>query len=251
MFEKLNKLCLVIGSTRTGSTLIGQILNAHRNVALSNEIAIPERLLYEKMSREVLFNMIIEECISENEKGNIGGGGYSYTIPDQYQGKFEDLEVIGDKTAFFSVLLMHFSSNLVDTIEAVTRLPVYFIHSVRNPFDAVATMIKYTGSTQRNRAGAFFSICEAAYALRERVGSKRFLNVRHENLIKNKIDTISSMCDFLDIPASEDYLNACSLLIRDTAHRSRTLVKWSPEVTGFVMDRIGDYDFLDGYTLDG
>lgn len=58
------------------------------------------------------------------------------------------------------------------------------------------------------------------------------------------------MCAFLGISANEDYLNSCSSVIRDSYHRSREEVDWSRDSAEFIMSRIGDYDFLEGYSFD-
>lgn len=108
--------------------------------------------------------------------------GISTPSMDSIRGTAASLKSLG--TSQCSFLYGSYTSTVILSryIEKVTGLPVYFVRALRNTFDTVATMVKYSGASPRDRAGGFFSICGAVRALRERVGPKRFIDIRNEAL---------------------------------------------------------------------
>src|SRR5687768_14904123 len=97
-FGELRTFCCFIGHGRSGGTLVGALLNAHPNVVMSNELNALRRLRL-GMSALDLFRLIYLVSKRQAQRGSMGGGGYSYEVPNQWQGKHKELTVIGDRKA--------------------------------------------------------------------------------------------------------------------------------------------------------
>jgi len=94
-FEDLESFCLFVGFSRSGHSLIGALLDAHPNVVISHELD-PLRYTFARFSKWQIYSLILEG--SQRYAKNLRQrGGYTYHVPGQWQGKFSDLRVIGDK----------------------------------------------------------------------------------------------------------------------------------------------------------
>ena len=58
------------------------------------------------------------------------------------------------------------------------------------------------------------------------------------------------LCDFLEIPCEEEYLDACTKLLRNKPSFTRNLVVWTEEQKNRVYDLIEKTSFLMNYTFE-
>jgi hypothetical protein len=58
------------------------------------------------------------------------------------------------------------------------------------------------------------------------------------------------MCQFLELPAFESYLRACSNILFQSPAASRRKVPWSQEMIQKVQAQIEQYSFLEGYSYE-
>ncbi len=86
---------LFVGHPRSGHSLVGSLLDAHPDVVVSHEL---DALKYVAAGyrRDQLFTLVLEHA-----KANAAAGrkswGYSYAVPGQWQGRYDQLAVVGDK----------------------------------------------------------------------------------------------------------------------------------------------------------
>ena len=94
-FDRVERFCLFLGYSRSGHTLPGAMLSAHPNAVVAHELDV---LRYVEMGfdRDAIFSLLCDRdrwfCRRHCE-----WTGYSYAIPNQWQGRYETLRVIGDK----------------------------------------------------------------------------------------------------------------------------------------------------------
>ena len=94
-FATVRRFLLFVGHPRSGHSLVGSLLDAHPDVVVSHEL---DALKYVAAGyrRAQLFTLVLE-----HSKTNAAAGrkswGYSYAVPGQWQGRYEQLAVVGDK----------------------------------------------------------------------------------------------------------------------------------------------------------
>ena len=86
---------MFVGYPRSGHSLIGAILDAHPNIVLAHELDVL-KYIYKTKSEASIFSKIIARSEWFVKNGCIQEG-YTYKIPNQWQGKYDELKVIGDK----------------------------------------------------------------------------------------------------------------------------------------------------------
>jgi hypothetical protein len=253
-FHDVNQYCLFVGHARSGGSLLGGLVDAHPNAVIADEVDIFP-YLQAGFEREQVFHILLERSQHQASQGRSKAGRetqHSFFVPGQWQGRYETLQVIGNRKAGIST--QHLRQN-PDSYAQLRRLlgdkiNLKVIFSVRNPFDTVSTMHIRSGRDLINGIDNYFSNCSTIEVLRKSLPSTDFLAVRHEELLLHPAAELTQICRFLGLPALPDYIQACSSILYRAPARSRNKVDWSPELVETVSARIGQYEFLQGYSFE-
>jgi len=244
-----DRYCLFMGAPRNGHSLVGSMLDAHRNVVMAHELGVPKYLLAHFSVRQLQLLLIA------NARRHAASGRrhihYSHAIRGQWQGRYEDLRVIGDKHGEGFLLSVRARPWLAHAL--IERLdPLYLIHVIRNPFDAIASV---AGTGKRNKSpeqviGYFDRLYETLTRVQEQLPPGRLHEVRFEDLQSHPREQLGMVCRFLDVDPTADYLDACaSIVLRELPDR-RNQVHWDDSSRQRVEALIRKYPFLSGYAYE-
>lgn len=249
-FEQVRLMCLFIGYARSGSSLVGSLIDAHPNAVISHELDAL-RFVRWALPRDLIFSLI---CGNSREFSAAGRRwtGYSYEVPASSQGRFERLLVIGDKKAAVTTLALVKRPTLIDRVQRTTGVPVRLVHVVRNPFDIIATRHRYQPQhSLEHLSDLVFELAEGVAAIEKRIGSERIHTLRLEALVGDPRSELERLCAFLGLEACDDYLGSASGIVQKTAHRSRTEVRWPGGLVASLQRRCEQVPFFSGYRLEG
>ena len=251
LFKSVQTYCLFIGYPRSGHSLVGSLLDAHPNVVIAHELDTLRYLRAKPVGRDGLFWLILERDREFTENGR-RQAGYDYSVPNQWQGRFDRLLVVGDKKGGESTRRIARDPSLLPRLKRRAGVDVRIVHVVRNPFDNIATMSKRSDGrrTLATCADAYFTMCRTNDEIRRRDDTS-VLDLRHEELIRRPKDCLAELCRFLGVDPTPDYLADCAGIVYASPHRSRTEVDWAPGVIEDVQNRMASFAFLEGYTFDG
>jgi sulfotransferase family protein len=253
LFAAVETYCMFIGYPRSGHSLIGSLLDAHPNVIVAHEL---DALKYVEagLGKYRLYQLLLDNSRRFARKGR-KWTGYAYQVPGQWQGRFDELRVIGDKKGGRSTLRLAVRPELLYRLRKTVAVEIKFVHVVRNPYDNIATMHKRALEHDRNAAlrtavADYFSRCEMNAELKELLGSSAVLDARHESFIEDPRSALRRLCGFLDLGYTEDYLEDCASIVFGAPRKSRHDVGWSAASLDAVRTGIGRFDFLKGYSYE-
>ena len=254
LFGSVRCFCLFIGHGRSGSTLVGAMLNAHKNVVLSNELNALQ-WLQDGLSRDQLFNHIRSTSKSQARHGSSGGGGYYYAVPNQWQGRHERIDVIGDRKAGTVAIQLYRDPSLFTRLQDEVGVPLKFVCVVRNPFDVITTTFKKTArhlnerpeSHLRRQVERYFMRCQAIERLSSELGSENVHFVRHEALVQDTQSELARLCRFFDLEPSASYLADCASIVQRKPNVTRRSVDWSADLIEEVQDQVSRVPWLTSY----
>lgn len=248
-FEGVTAWLAFVGYPRTGSSLLGSLLDAHPQCAISDQLHALRFLRY-GFRREALFWLVLESSRELAQRGR-GANGYRYDLPGLHQGRTSDLRVVGDKRGDTSALRLCERPRLLAQLRRVVGCPVRFLHPVRNPYDMVATMYRQGRRHDLEHAlRQFEALSEAMIALQERVPPGDLHVVRHENLVARPAEELAGLCAFLELEAPDPWLAACADLVWRQPSRTRKEVDWRPDQLARIAAQIGRNPLLAGYGFD-
>ena len=241
-------LALFVGYPRSGHSLVGSLLDAHPQVALAHELNTLQRVA-EGVSGDELLRFMKINAYFFARLGRTWTG-YDYQIPGQYQGRYTQLAVLGDKKGAGTArhLLRH--PALLDELEARSPAPLAFVHVVRHPLDNIATWARRRRLSLALAAERYFELADTVAALRaQRPG--QMLDVHLADFTADPRTWLVELARFLGAaPPTEDYLEACSALVFDAPRRSRDQVAWEPALLDWIRDRSAANDFLARYAAE-
>jgi len=254
VLDEVRTYSLFIGHARSGHSIVGALLDAHPQIAISDELDAIEYVAAGFSRRQVLYlSVAIAEHQARQQRRKAGRDGkvYSYFVSGQWQGRHERLQVVGDSHAGWTTRRLSSDPALLPRLEQrMAGLDLRFIHVMRNPYDNIATMMIRGERTFESAFAQYFDNCAAIVPLSTRIGTDRLIRLRHEDVIEHPRETLTRACGFLGVVPSEGYLEACAGILYGSPSRSRGQVTWSDAQVEQVRANIERYEFLSGYRFE-
>jgi Sulfotransferase family len=253
-FRDVRSYCLFVGHNKSGSSMLGGLLDAHPDAIVADE---HDALQYVEAGfrADQIFWLLDRGSKAEARQGRVTARRltpYSYAVPGASQGLSERPLAVGDTTTGTSTRRLGADPALLDRLSHLMgSVQVGVIQMIRNPFDPISVMMIRGNRTFRNSIDHYFGACERLVEIRRRVDPERFLAVRYETLVEDPVTSLVGACRFIGLEPEPGYLQACASIIRPEPDRSRELVSWSAPWVDEVEERIAGYDFLRGYAYGG
>jgi Sulfotransferase family len=252
-YGDLHAFCLFIGYPKSGHSLVGALLDAHPAMVIAKATNPLALVAVDGMPRDEAFALLLESSREEALRGR-KQNKYRYAVEGQWQGRFRELRVLGDKFSDRTTKRIAKSPEALGVFRREVGVPLRLIHVVRNPFDMVARIAKQKireGSDEERRArattyvGRLGGINDGVIAS----GEHPVLTVRQESVIDRPEHELSRMCEFLGVEADPAYLEACAAIVFRSPQRTRDLLEWSPTQIAAVDDMIAAHSFFEGYSF--
>lgn len=244
LFQEVHTYVMFIGYPRSGHTLVGFLLDAHPNAIVASQIS-GLRYLKHGFSIPQTFSVLVDNSRHVARVGR-EGRPYSYDVPNQWQGRFKKLRVIGDCTGF--TRLRRDPDLLRKLREKLGAIDLKLIHVIRNPYDNISTMKIRSGETLLASVRRYFSMCEMVERFKKHVAPDTVYELKHESLIADARGALRGLCAFVRLGAAENYVDDCASLVYKSPHKSRHEVVWTPELIENVEKQMSRFAHLGGYS---
>lgn len=277
--RNVERFLLTIGYNRSGSSLIGQLLNAHPEVVVAHELYILQKLRALRFvptpsRRGRAARLILERDREAERETAYRQSGYSYALNGLSQGKYSRLRVIGDKGS--SNAVNELAARGTEELERLRlrrdRMPARFLLTLRNPYDVVAarTLNALRDSADsdipplRDYAPAdserppvreedvrwLLALSENISRVLPALPKEDVLTARYEEFVAAPKETLRRICAFLGVSEDENYLDACAAFTLPTQHRTRLKARWTDCQADRIAAAIAEYPWLSGYGFD-
>lgn len=248
-FRDIRTYCMFVGYPRTGHSLIGSLLDAHPNIVIAHELDAL-KLFQHGFSRQQIFHLLLENSKKMAAAGR-SHSGYSYEVPNQWQGRFEGLQVLGDKKGATSAMRFYRDSGLLDFVKNKIATELKFVHVIRNPYDVLATMARRSSrKTLDTHIDVFFKLCSSIEMVKNQVRPAQMFDVRLESFIEDPKACLDGLCSFFGVKADNRYLEDCASIVFKSPKKSRFDIQWSRDSVAKVSERMEAFSFLSGYSYD-
>ncbi len=255
-YRYVKEFCLFIGYPRSGHTMIASLLNAHPNIMIALEWGTFNYLNFGFRRNQILY-CIIRNSWRYTRYLNNCWTGYSYNVPDSWQGKYSRLLVVGDKFGGRTTLMLEQSSEFLDMLSNTLKIQTKLVHIIRNPFDVISTSLMRSSKYQKDSnaknlvellffINVFFTRADIIKRIKEE-GKYKMIDIYHEEFIKNPVKELESLIQFLELNADRNYYESCAKIAFDEPNKSRYSIEWTKELINFVETNLKKYDFLSNY----
>lgn len=248
-FEQVETYCMFIGYPRSGHSLVGQLINAHRNAIIAHEENALFRLLQGYYPKQI-YALLLRRDEKFARRGR-RWTGYSYEVPGLSQGQYKTLKVIGDKAGGMTTEVLAKHPELFEWL-SMFGVPLRVIHHVRNPYDNISSISRREDKTLEAATQKYFlKATRARNHLKQvnKLPTASVLETHHEDLVAAPQKFLTRLMLFLGLDPYPEYLTACADVVFDSPHKSRHKVSWPPALKDAVAERMRQYDFLRGYSF--
>ena len=245
-FRDIETYCMFVGYPRTGHSLIGSLLDAHPRIVIAHELDAVN-LFKHGFSRNQVFHLLLENSKKMAAMGR-RHSGYSYEVPHQWQGRFEKLQVLGDKKGATSAMHFYNDPGLLNFVINKVGKEVKLVHVIRNPYDVLATMTQRSPRrTLAMHIDIFFRLCSSIWRLKSELHPDQVFDLRLESFIEAPKPHLERLCSFVGVRTDEQYLEDCASIVFKSPKKSRFDVQWDPTSVSKVRERMEEFSFLSGY----
>ena len=255
-FAAVHTYVMFIGIGRSGTTLIGSLLDAHPRIVIANQQTTLKYVSPPIFSRAQVFHLLLRNSREAARAGRPGGGGYTYAVEGQWQGRFETLEVIGDKSkSAQAVTWLTSRPDLLADLARVTRTRIRMIHVIRNPYDTIATRSVRRHLSLPKITEEYFALCDRLQRLIGMIEAASASDVQRiplhlEDFIAQPVAKLAFLCDQLGVGAGDGYLQDCARILYRQPNKSRHKVAWNQRLVDEVAEKLTRVPFLRRYSFD-
>lgn len=245
-FQTVEKYCMFVGYPRSGHSLVGSLLDAHPHIVMAHELNAL-RYFERGFSKKRIYHLLLRSSQRHVATGR-NDTKYSYEVPNQWQGKFKSIKVIGDKKGSGTNRVFQDNNDILRILKDKVEVPIKFIHVTRNPYDNISTMMSKKNRTIEYAVASYFRKCQTIADLKTKINREDFFEFKHESLIKDPHKILQELCIFLDVEPLEDYINDCASIIFKSPRKTRFNISWSPEAIASVQKQMKRFEFLQEYS---
>ena len=279
----IEKFVIFVGYARSGTSIIGSLLDAHPNMIIAHEYMIFKTWPWDKRNHDTLMNgnrsYLFNELYQKSYRASCLGArsehkdnkGYTLFVNNSWQAQFKDLKVIGDKSGgsvggHYSRDALNVQNSYQEIMETV-KVPIRSLHLLRNPFDIISTSLLYKLSDTQgskyepmkgtkcnnktlldDKIDTFFVF---AKAVRNMIQTCKLtvLEIHSEDFVKQPQESMKRICDFLGVECSPWYLQMCQDKVFPSVSRSRDKVEWTEEQIARVQKLMNTFPYFKGYNF--
>jgi hypothetical protein len=254
---ELRAFCQFIGWSRSGTTLIASLMNAHPRIVISQELDASS-LVAAGVSRKRLLRAILESE-SAFARGGRRWNGYSYAVPRSSPRAAVEPFVLGDKKAAGTTEVLMQRPDILAETEALVGLPLRLVCVVRNPFDVVATLSRHLDTDlppwhQPPPGPPIVAATDWYLRLAQTIegvltGSSGRAHVLHlERVVAAPQAELRHLFGFLALgEVDEDLLEACARVVFARPRTTRGEAEWPAEQRARLEAAIERFEFLAPY----
>jgi hypothetical protein len=243
----VERFCLFVGYPRSGHSLVGALLNAHRDAVIAHELNVPP-LILAGCRRDELYARIVARARWFHLRGD--RSNYAYRVPGQWQGRFAALKVIGDKRGGAVTRAIAATPDFLERVRALVGVPLRLVHVVRNPFDNIAAISIWERMTLAESARFYFAHCDTTARLDALCRPDELTTLRHEDMLRDPRASLTRVCGALGLAPYPGYLDDCSAIVFGQGTFTRRKVEWPAALVDEVTTRAASYPHLAGYAFD-
>jgi len=250
--NRVEMFCVFIGHPRSGHSLVGSLVDAHPDAVIAQELNSFQAFA-EGINKNEICDFISANSQIFGSNGRLWGI-YDYIVPNQHQGEYRNLKIVGDKKGDGVVDEVKKDLHLLPAFLKSFDYKVKFFNVIRNPFDNITSISKNNKISLTSAMELFFERAEfidwIRRYVREKGGRENILDLKSEALVREPVFEIKRMCNFLGLEAFDDYIEDCASIVFKKPNTPRKEVSWDSYLVDVVYCRMKKYSFLEGYFFD-
>jgi len=213
------KYLFFVGSGRTGSTLLGQIINKHPSCLISNESRYLQELVEKNKNFTKTTKLLVETAYSQFNFGLGENKQYQSSWKDiDYFKKDSTIKVIGDKKqGGNSAIYRKYTQKFEKLVEFLGENNVYFIQVTRNPVNSILSYQKSHNYSLEKSKSLVLSDTMTGCEIIEKYKNTKL--IYYEDLFSNTKHVLENICNFLNIDWDNEWADSVKIVLHPPADK--------------------------------
>jgi hypothetical protein len=199
---------IVYGAPRSGTTYLIHLLNKHPDIFISTETRV---FVWAHRSLEVLTNEFYAVFQERERFVDHLRGAYPDLIRGFYRRLAPQARYWGDKNPHYAAPQDRGCLETIDRLFPGSR----YIHIVRDGRAVVTSIMRKGWQGFETAHGWWTGYIDIGSAFGRMLSPGRYLEITYEDLIRNDLETIRRVFEFLDIDLHDDVIEHCRKQMRD------------------------------------
>lgn len=235
-----------VGNSRSGTTLIRSLLNAHPSIAIANEYALISRFSQGERNWHHAVGGLIENV--ERFALRPRWTGYNYAVPAVHNRHRTKLQIIGDKKAYTTTLMLAADPLLLHDFTEWCPVPLTLMHCIRHPLDVISTQRRNQQSISQVDVVKRWAIAEREAArLAHEKAVRASVRIYLEDVVQNPRRAMHELSAALEVSMPLEWVEGCAAVVFDEARHTRKKIAWNPESLAIVMKTVSELPHLNRY----
>ncbi|MEO0965080.1 MAG: hypothetical protein AAFY08_08160 [Planctomycetota bacterium] len=226
-FDRVNTFCFFVSPARSGHSIIGQLLCAHPDVVLSDELGAVT-MIDEGMSADQVYALIRTQDLNLQARGR-AKSGYDYRVGAAQNRTDKQPLVMGDAKGARATSLLACDETFLPRLREAVGVPIRAIVHLRNPFDIVGSRVKRRGRKLDEAIKRVELLHAELLKAVERLGEDERLIQHHEDVIADPAGAFRRMFAFLGVKPDERAVKACAGKLWQRPRTARKQADWSAD----------------------
>ncbi|MEM0914420.1 MAG: hypothetical protein AAGK09_07395 [Planctomycetota bacterium] len=244
-FDRVNTFCFFVSPARSGHSIIGQLLCAHPDVIVSDELGVVT-MIDEGMSAEQVFALIRTQDLNLQARGR-AKSGYDYRVGAAQNRTDKRPLVMGDAKGARATSLLAGDEAFAPRLREAMGVPIRAIVHLRNPFDIVGSRVKRRGRKLDEAIGRVELLHAELLTAVGRLADDERLIQHHEDVIADPAEAFRRMFAFLGVEPDERAVKACAAKLWQRPRTARTQADWSDDAVSRLRALIDTNPLLAPY----
>lgn len=225
-FDQVKAFCLFLATGRSGHSIMAHLLTAHPKVMICDELGAVS-FFKEGYSREQVFALIKFQDF-RHQRRDRKKSGYTYKVDGAWQNVYEKYpEVIGDAKGTRTIGLVGGEDDYLENLRSrLAGVRLRFIVHLRNPFDALSTMVQKRGVPVDQAVDTFLELEKKIATAYFRLDEEERLLQRHEDVVADPEKHFINMFEFLGVEPLPDVVKVCAGKIWKKPNVTRKKITW-------------------------
>jgi len=237
--SNVQRLVLFVGHAHSGHSLIGALLDTCRDTAISNHLNIPNLLLtFDSLRKRDVFKVVLHYSQKNSLDSGWQNTGYSYRVPDSYQGVYNQPVLVGDKQGGASTRTILNNPDVFSQLQHMFKEELVCIFVERDFLDVIAAYSHYMKEPLAiKHVDRYFQNLQVVIDIKKSLKSSQWIHIKHEEFIFNPYKNLNLLFSQLGLKVVRDQtLNAANIVRKAPNHRHSQII-WPDK----VCDRIKFY----------
>lgn len=229
---------LFAGHAHSGHSIIGAILDAHPQIAISNEVNIPKLVKdTPTISREMILKSTYFQTLKENNLWH--NTEYKYKVNNSFQGAAKFPKVIGDKKGGGGTRVIRNNPWVLNQLKSLFGPQLKFIHVIRKPIDIIAAYAYYWKEPiGQNHLNRYLENLEATLTIKAQLKKSQWLTINQSSFLKEPSTELARIFDFLNVPFSSQQLTDYTSIVKSDIQSRASLYDIKPSFLNQVHTEV-------------